>query len=71
VVRQAGIGKGWFGSDQIGTHLANVITGFRRGAIVGMDQCATATAELGKDGAQPHAHIDWREQRVGEGLDFE
>ena len=67
VVRQAGIGIGV--SVVPGSRSAlissNVITGFRRGAIVGMDHARPVTGELGKDGAQSHAHLSIAGNRVG------
>jgi uncharacterized secreted repeat protein (TIGR03808 family) len=67
VVRQAGIGIGV--SVVPGSRSAlissNVITGFRRGAIVGMDHARPVTGELGKEGAQPHAHLSIAGNRVG------
>jgi uncharacterized secreted repeat protein (TIGR03808 family) len=44
---------------------ANVVTGFRRGAIVGMDHARPITGELAKDGAQPHAHLSIAGNRIG------
>ena len=44
---------------------ANVVTGFRRGAVVGMDHARPITGELAKDGAQPHAHLSITGNRIG------
>jgi uncharacterized secreted repeat protein (TIGR03808 family) len=67
VVRQAGIGIGV--SVVPGSRSAlissNIITGSRRGAIVGMDHARPVTGELGKDGAQPHAHLSIAGNRIG------
>jgi uncharacterized secreted repeat protein (TIGR03808 family) len=67
VVRQAGIGIGVSVVSGAGSALisSNVITGFRRGAILGMDHARPVTAELAKDGAQPHAHLSIAGNRVG------
>jgi uncharacterized secreted repeat protein (TIGR03808 family) len=43
---------------------ANVVTGFRRGAIVGMDHARPITGDLAKDGAQPHAHLSITGNRI-------
>jgi uncharacterized secreted repeat protein (TIGR03808 family) len=44
---------------------ANVVTGFRRGAIVGMDHARPITGDLAKDGAQSHAHLSITGNRIG------
>jgi uncharacterized secreted repeat protein (TIGR03808 family) len=67
VVRQAGIGIGVSVVPGAGSALvsSNVITGSRRGAILGMDHARPVTGELAKDGAQPHAHLSIAGNRVG------
>jgi uncharacterized secreted repeat protein (TIGR03808 family) len=59
VVRQAGIGVGVSVVAGSGSALisSNVITGFRRAAILGMDHARPVTGELAKEDAQPHAHL--------------
>jgi uncharacterized secreted repeat protein (TIGR03808 family) len=67
VVRQAGVGIGVSVVPGAGSALisSNVITGFRRGAILGMDHARLVTGELAKDGAQPHAHLSIAGNRIG------
>jgi uncharacterized secreted repeat protein (TIGR03808 family) len=43
----------------------NVVTGFRRGAIVGMDHARPVTADLSRDGAKLDAHLTIIGNRVG------
>jgi uncharacterized secreted repeat protein (TIGR03808 family) len=67
VVRQAGIGIGV--SVVPGSRSAlissNLITGFRRGAIVGMDHARPVTGDLARDGTQSYAHLSIAGNRVG------
>jgi uncharacterized secreted repeat protein (TIGR03808 family) len=42
---------------------ANVVTGFRRGAIVGMDHARPIAGDLA--GAQSHAHLSITGNRIG------
>jgi uncharacterized secreted repeat protein (TIGR03808 family) len=67
VVRQAGIGVGVSVVSGAGSALisSNVITGFRRGAILGMDHARPVTGDLARDGAQPHANLSIAGNRVG------
>jgi uncharacterized secreted repeat protein (TIGR03808 family) len=67
VVRQAAIGIAVSVVSGAGSALisANVVTGFRRGAIVGMDQARAVTGDLAKDGAPPHAHLSIAGNRIG------
>jgi uncharacterized secreted repeat protein (TIGR03808 family) len=67
VVRQAGIGVAVSVVPGAGSALiaSNIITGSRRGAILGMDHARPITGELAKDGAQPHAHLSIAGNRVG------
>jgi uncharacterized secreted repeat protein (TIGR03808 family) len=67
VVRQASIGIAVSDVPGAGSALisANVVTGFRRGAIVGMDHARPITGELAKDGAQPRAHLSIAGNRIG------
>ena len=66
VVRAASIGIGVSvvpGSG--GTIIANnMITGSRRGAILGMDHIAVVTGDLAKEGAARYAHLAIRDNRV-------
>jgi uncharacterized secreted repeat protein (TIGR03808 family) len=66
VVRQAPIGIAVSVVPGAGSALisANVVTGFRRGAIVGMDHARPITGDLAK-GAQPHAHLSIADNRIG------
>jgi uncharacterized secreted repeat protein (TIGR03808 family) len=67
VVRQAGIGIAVSVVPGVGSALisANVVTGSRRGAIMGMDHARPVTGELAKDGAQPHANLSIAGNRIG------
>jgi uncharacterized secreted repeat protein (TIGR03808 family) len=67
VVRQAPIGIAVSVVPGAGSALisANVVTGFRRGAIIGMDHARPITGELAKDGTQPHAHLSITGNRIG------
>jgi uncharacterized secreted repeat protein (TIGR03808 family) len=67
VVRQTGIGIGVSVVPGAGSALvsSNVITGSRRGAILGMDHTRPITGELAKDGAQPHANLSIAGNRIG------
>jgi uncharacterized secreted repeat protein (TIGR03808 family) len=67
VVRQTGIGIGVSVVAGAGSALvsSNVITGSRRGAILGMDHARPVTGELAKDGTQPHANLSIAGNRVG------
>jgi uncharacterized secreted repeat protein (TIGR03808 family) len=67
VVRLAGIGVGVSVVAGSGSALisSNLITGFRRGAILGMDHARPVTGELAKEGAQAHAHLSIAGNRVG------
>jgi uncharacterized secreted repeat protein (TIGR03808 family) len=67
VVRQAQIGIAVSVVTGAGSVLisGNVVTGFRRGAIVGMDHARPITGDLAKEGAQPHAHLSIAGNRIG------
>jgi uncharacterized secreted repeat protein (TIGR03808 family) len=67
VVRQAGIGVGVSVVPGVGSALisSNVITGSRRGAILGMDHARPITGDLAKDGAPPRANLSITGNRVG------
>jgi uncharacterized secreted repeat protein (TIGR03808 family) len=67
VVRQAGIGVGVSVVPGAGSALisSNVITGSRRGAILGMDHARPITGDLAKDGAPPRANLSIAGNRVG------
>jgi uncharacterized secreted repeat protein (TIGR03808 family) len=67
VVRQAGIGVGVSVVPGVGSALisSNVITGSRRGAILGMDHARPITGDLAKDGAPPRANLSIAGNRVG------
>jgi uncharacterized secreted repeat protein (TIGR03808 family) len=67
VVRQASIGiaVSVVPGSRSALISANVVTGFRRGAIVGMDHARPITGDLAKDGAQPHAHLSITGNRIG------
>jgi uncharacterized secreted repeat protein (TIGR03808 family) len=67
IVRQAGIGIAVSVVPGVGSALisANVVTGSRRGAIMGMDHARPITGELAKDGAQPHANLSIAGNRIG------
>jgi hypothetical protein len=41
-----------------------MITGSRRGAILGMDHIAVVTGDLAKEGAARYAHLAIRDNRV-------
>jgi uncharacterized secreted repeat protein (TIGR03808 family) len=67
VVRQAGIGIGVSVVPGAGSALvsSNVITGSRRGAILGMDHARPITGDLAKDGAQSRENVSIAGNRVG------
>jgi uncharacterized secreted repeat protein (TIGR03808 family) len=67
VVRQVGIGVGVSVVPGSRSTLisSNIITNFRRGAIVGMDHARPITGDLAKDGAQSHAHLSIAGNRIG------
>jgi uncharacterized secreted repeat protein (TIGR03808 family) len=67
VVRQAGIGVGVSVVPGAGSALisSNVITGSRRGAILGMDHARPITGDLAKDGSPPRANLSIAGNRVG------
>ncbi len=44
---------------------ANVLSGFSRGAIVGMDHARPVTGDLARDGAQPHANLSINGNHTG------
>jgi uncharacterized secreted repeat protein (TIGR03808 family) len=66
VVRQSPIGIAVSVVPGAGSALisSNVVTGFRRGAIVGMDHARPVTGDLAKDGAQPHANLSIAGNRI-------
>jgi uncharacterized secreted repeat protein (TIGR03808 family) len=66
VVRQAGIGVAVSVVPGAGSTLVsgNVITGFRRGAIMGMDHARAITGDLAKDAAS-HANLSIIGNRIG------
>jgi uncharacterized secreted repeat protein (TIGR03808 family) len=66
VVRQSPIGIAVSVVPGAGSALisSNVVTGFRRGAIVGMDHARPITGDLAKDGAQPHANLSIAGNRI-------
>jgi uncharacterized secreted repeat protein (TIGR03808 family) len=67
VVRQAGIGIGVSVVPGAGSALisSNIISGSRRGAILGMDHARPITGDLAKDGAQPRPNLSIAGNRVG------
>ncbi len=66
VVRKSGIGIAVSVVPGTGSVLisANVLSGFRRGAIMGMDHARAITGELARDGAQLHANLTITGNRV-------
>ena len=66
VIRQAGIGVGVSVVPGAGSVLvaSNVISGSRRGAILGMDHARPITGELAKEGVQLHPNLSISGNRV-------